>query len=147
MDPRTAARAWFLDKPGSNRYDIEVHVQQSFWHNGFGGAFFRCTNVDPPYHCTGFWRGQEVELEWVPRQWLSLSMQTYDETMAEGIARILRLEATLRYTMAVSSNGQDAEEAEPTGAARYVVEWRVRDGEQRKRELEEQTGVGDVQAL
>lgn len=120
MDPRMQAREWFLDKPGTNKYDVEVHVQRSFWHNGFGEALFRCTKAEPPYRCKGFWRSQELEFEWVPRQWLTLYMQEYDENIVEGFSRVMRLEPSLRYTMTVSQDGHtqaaeaadDGEEAE-----------------------------------
>lgn len=150
MDPRMAAREWFLDKPGDNRYDIEVHVQRSFWHNGFGEAFFRCTKADPPYECVGFWRSQEIELEWVPRQWLILYMQEYDETMVESVGRVIRLKPSLRYSLAGSENGHAASEGEQTEAGdqeRSVVEWRVRNVEQRLQELAEQAGVREVRRV
>lgn len=156
MDPRMAAREWFLDKPGNNRYDIEVHVQRSFWHNGFGEAFFRCTKADPPYKCTGFWRGQEIELEWVPRQWLILYMQEYDENIVEGVSGVIHLEPSLRYSVAASQNGQGTSEEAPAEAGangeagpqeRIAVEWRVHDVEERMRGLIEQPGVSGVRQM
>jgi hypothetical protein len=147
MDPRMAAREWFLDQPGHNKYDIEVHVQRSFWHNGFGQAFFRCTKAEPPYKCVGFWRGQEVELEWTPRQWLTLSMQKFDASMVDGVSGVIRLEPSLRYTVEAAQNGQAGEAEEVAGTeARVVVEWRVRNVTQRLAELG-RAGVRDVQQV
>lgn len=170
MDPRMQAREWFLDKPGINTYDIEVHVQRSFWHDGFGEAFFRCTEVEPPYRCEGFWRGQEVAFEWVPRQWLILYLQEYDEAVVEGFSAVMRLSPSIRYTLAVSQDGSAAEDAgdsEADAAAaggdedgatgngqaeselqeQVVVEWRVRSVDERMRELIEQDGVSGVRQL
>ena len=152
MDPRMAAREWFLDKPGDNKYDIEVHVQRSFWHNGFGEAFFRCTKADPPYKCVGFWRGQEIEFEWVPRQWLTLSMPEHDAGVVDGFSGIMHLEPSLRYTITASPNGHSTSESESPGTEsatqeRFVVEWHVRDVEQRLRELAEQAGVRGVRRV
>ncbi|MFQ5594252.1 MAG: hypothetical protein ACE5HA_08890, partial [Anaerolineae bacterium] len=145
MDPRMVAREWFLDKPGDNKYDIEVHVQRSFWHNGFGEAFFRCVKADPPYKCVGFWRGQAIEFEWAPRQWLTLSMQEYDAGVVDGFSGVMHLEPSLRYSVVEPSNGHNPDEGEPAEAEaaaqeRFVVEWRVRDVEQRLNELAEQAG-------
>jgi len=147
-----AAREWFLDKPGDNKYDIEVHVQRSFWHNGFGEAFFRCTKADPPYKCVGFWRGQEIEFEWVPRQWLTLSMPEHDAGVVDGFSGIMHLEPSLRYTITASPNGHSTSESESPGTEsatqeRFVVEWHVRDVEQRLRELAEQAGVRGVRRV
>jgi len=147
-----AAREWFLDKPGDNKYDIEVHVQRSFWHNGFGEAFFRCTKADPPYKCVGFWRGQEIEFEWVPRQWLTLSMPEHDAGVVDGFSGVMHLEPSLRYTITASPNGHSTSESESPGTEsatqeQFVVEWRVRDVEERLRELTEQAGVRDVQRV
>lgn len=164
------AREWFLDKPGDNTYDIEVHVQRSFWHNGFGEVFFRCTKADPPYKCEGFWRGQELEFEWVPRQWLTLYLQEYDEGIVAGFSGVMRLDPSIRYTLAAAGNGEapeaseaGQEEAEPEAEngdqasdepagdagpqAQPVVEWRVRDVDERMRELIEQEGVSDVRRV
>ena len=151
MDPRMAAREWFYDSPGHNKYDIEAHVQRSFWHNGFGQAFFRCTKADPPYKCVGFWRGQEVELEWVPRRWVKLTMEKDDPAMVEGLSGILRLNPALRYiaTAAQAEPATAGEEPAPAENPRehIVVEWRVRNVEQRLQELAEQAGVRDVRRV
>ncbi|MBS1253382.1 MAG: hypothetical protein MAG451_02431 [Anaerolineales bacterium] len=164
------AREWFLDKPGTNAYDIEVHVQRSFWHNGFGEAFFRCTKAEPPYRCEGFWRGQEIAFEWVPRQWLTLYLQEYDEGLVEGVSGVMRFAPSIQYALAVSQDGSapegagdsesDAAAAEggSGGAAgddqvesesqeQVVVEWRVRGVDERMRELIEQDGVSGVRQL
>lgn len=156
MDPTMQAREWFLDKPGANKYDIEAHVQRSFWHNGFGEAFFRCTEAEPPYRCEGFWRGQELEFEWVPRQWLTLYMQAYDENIVEGFSGVMRLQPSIRYTLAASQHGQGTGEEAPAEAEadegagpqeRFAVEWRVRSVAERMRELVEQAGVESVRQV
>lgn len=152
MDPRMTAREWFLDKPGNNKYDIEVHVQRSFWYNGFGQAFFRCTRAEPPYKCIGYWRGQEIELEWIPRQWVILSMQRYDDSMVESVNWVIRLKPSLRYSLAASDSGHSAgagsqAEGETTAHERFVVEWHVRNVEERMRDLAEQAGVRDVRRM
>jgi hypothetical protein len=161
MDPRMQAREWFMDRPGTNKYDIEVHVQRSFWHNGFGQAFFRCTRTEPPYACQGFWRGQELEFEWVPRQWLALYMQAYDAGIVAAFTRVMRLEPSLRYGIISSPDGQ-VEGAEPEPAApevaedtapgtgfeeRTVVEWRVRDRDERLAELGQRERVHDIEPM
>lgn len=168
MDPRMQAREWFMDKPGTNRYDIEVHVQRSFWHNGFGQAFFRCTSAEPPYACEGFWRGQELKFEWVPRQWLALYMQEYDDDVVDAFSSVMRLEPSLRYAVVSSPDGEvsdtesesvaaesDAPESEVAAARepdagfeeRIVVEWRVGAADKRMVELNASAGIHAVEPM
>jgi hypothetical protein len=168
MDPRMQAREWFMDKPGTNKYDIEVHVQRSFWHSGFGQAFFRCTSAEPPYACEGFWRGQELEFEWVPRQWLALYLREFDNDVVDAFSRVMRLEPSLRYTLvsspdedvpdtgseavAAESDGTESEEAadgEPDAGftERVVVEWRVGETDNRVAELNASAGIHAVEPM
>jgi hypothetical protein len=135
MEARLKTREWFYDTPGHNTYDIEEHVRRSFWMYGFGRAWFRCTRAEPPYRCQGWWRGQELAFEWVPRRWLKVYLQSFDKSIVDGFSAVVGMKPFVRYNQ---GNGENPS---------VIVEWRTTGLAQRFRELTEREDVRELERL
>ena len=135
MQALLTTREWFYDEPGHNAYNVEEHVRRSFWMHGFGQAWFRCTRAEPPYRCEGWWRGQELAFEWVPRLWLKLHLQSFDQDIVDGFSKVIGMKPFVRYTQEHNENPS------------VIVEWRTTRLGERYRELAEREDVRELERI
>lgn len=102
---------WFEKPMPASRHTIESAVRLSFWGAGLGGMFVTCMQENAPYQCNGVWRDFAFTFEWLPNDYLTLTMKEANQELLEVFERVLGHKALAAY--------RDASNM-------VVVEWRVR---------------------
>ncbi len=123
---------WFSKKLPASRHGIENAIRLAFWAQGFGDTYFTCVNPEPPVRCAGLWKSTTpLQVEWVPNDYFKLTLPEPDKDVLEAFERVLGHHATAGYR---DANNQ------------VVVEWRVKNPDERIGELEK-SGVKDLERL
>jgi len=119
----------FADYPPS-RSVIENDLRLAFWKAGFKGMWFTCTKDELPFECTAGWNGTTFALEWEPKKYALLKMQTPNQDLLNAFERVLKHKALAAY----KRDGV------------VVVEWRVKDANARFEELKA-SGASELERL
>jgi hypothetical protein len=123
---------WFSKKLPASRHGIENAIRLAFWAQGFGDTYFTCVKADPPIRCSGLWKSTVVlDVEWVPGEYFTLTMQEPNKDVLEAFERVLGHRALVAYR---NDKGQ------------VVVEWRAKGAEERLGELEK-SGAKELERL
>lgn len=123
---------WFSKKLPASRHGIENAIRLAFWAQGFGDTYFTCVKADSPVRCSGLWNSTvPLQIEWVPADYFTLSMQEPNKDILEAFERVLGHRALAGYR---DAKGQ------------VVVEWRAKNADDRLGELEK-SGVKDLERL
>lgn len=123
---------WFAKQLPPSRHGIENALRLAFWAHGFGDSYFTCIEPHPPVRCTGLWKSTfPLQVEWVPMDYLQVTMPEPNKEVLEAFERVLGHRALAAYR-------NDKNEV--------VVEWRARNSEARWNELA-QSEVKDLERL
>ena len=122
----TNAGTWFFQEPEHNAYLISERLNSTFWNARVVDVYWKCTQAEPPFRATGYSGSDMLTLEWVPNEWLRLTIPAgssfNDEALVEAVGkRILTMEPSFGY--------QDPDDA-------VVTEWHRDDGEKRWSEIQ-----------
>lgn len=131
----TTAETWFYNEPENQAYLIGERLNASFWQARAVNTYWKVVRDEPPYVAHGYQGEEIVELEWVPREWLTLRAPADAETdrLAEVISkRILATPATFSYV---------------THDGRHVYEWHRGDAAKRWNELQGRYEVSQLKRL
>ncbi len=122
---------WFYTAFPPSRSVIENELRLAFWKAGLGDMWLSCTKEEPPYVCAGLWRGAAFTTEWEPAKYLTIQSAEPNQALLNVFERLL---------------GHPALAAYRNGDGKVIVEWRVKDGEARLKELES-SGVHNLERL
>ena len=114
--------SWFYTYPESTAHVMAERVRLILWDAGLFELWLDVVRFESPYKVEGSYKGDNVDLEWIPGKWLRLRSRsrTEDPAYADRLAHMLGLKPSWRYG--------DAEG--------YVVwEWRIGESEVRWREI------------
>jgi hypothetical protein len=127
----TNASTWFYAEPEHRAYLLEERVNHTFWSNRIAGLYLDCVSENPPFRMSGDWNEIPVTIEWVPNDYFTLITRPGDQ--ADSL--IVGVKEILGFTPAVSYVNPDGE---------LVVEWRVKGGDQRLREVQNSSQYRNV---
>lgn len=108
----TNASTWFFNEPEHRAYLIEERVNQSLWANRINGAQLKCIHAEPPFRMTGVWNNLPITLEWIPNDYVMLSVggdHANVESLLIGFKEVLGFVPTISYL---------------TPEQTFVAEWR-----------------------
>src|SRR5262249_50477308 len=125
----TNSRTWFYNEPEHRPYYIEERVNQNLWASRFGSIYLDCVKAEPPFRMEGVWRNNNIAIEWVPNDWLTLTAEKEDRTLVTGFAQVLQFPPTLSY---IDENGT------------FIAEWRRKDAAKRLQEVQGHPNYSDV---
>jgi hypothetical protein len=119
----TNASTWFYAEPEHNAYLIEERVNHTFWSNRIGEIYLDCVSETPPFRVQGEWHNIPVTIEWVPKEYLTLTTRAEDDTelLLIGLKELLGFPPTISY---IDANQQ------------MIAEWHVKQAEQRIQEIQ-----------
>jgi hypothetical protein len=122
----TNAGTWFFQEPEHNSYLISERLNSTFWNARVVDVYWKCTQAESPFQATGYSGSDIITLEWVPNDWLRLTIPAGSafnmDALAEAVSkRILLTEPSFGY--------QDADQA-------VVTEWHRDGGQQRWSEIQ-----------
>jgi hypothetical protein len=117
----TSSRTWFYNEPEHRPYYLEERVNQTLWAARFGTIYLDCVQAEPPFKMIGSWHTTQVTIDWVPKDWFSLTTDQAAIELIKGFAQVLQMQPTLSY---VNENGL------------HIAEWRRKDATARLNEIE-----------
>ena len=122
--------SWFFATVPASRYAIENQVRWGYWKAGYGQVFLTCTKDQAPFELEGRLGSKHFSIEWEPKNFLMLKLQSADEYLLLATQRALGHKALAAYKT----------------DAGIVVEWRGKDYDARYKELQA-SGVQELQRL
>ncbi|MBN2305833.1 MAG: hypothetical protein JXQ72_15225 [Anaerolineae bacterium] len=119
----TNASTWFYREPEHQAYLIAERVNHSFWGNRINAIHLDCTNAEPPFRMEGAWHHLPVTLEWIPNDYLIMTIQPDDvvQKLIIGVKELLGFPPTISYVNAGNT---------------MFVEWYVKDADKRIQEIQ-----------
>lgn len=114
----TNASTWFYNEPEHNAYLLEERVNHTFWSNRLSAVYLDCLSDTPPFKMAGTWRELPITIEWVPRDYFTLTTQPDSQVdqLIVALKEILGFMPTISY---VDPNGDQ------------IVEWHLKQASQR----------------
>lgn len=114
----TNASTWFYNEPEHNAYLLEERVNHTFWSNRLSAVYLDCLSDTPPFKMAGTWGELPLTIEWVPRDYFTLTTQpdTQVDQLIVALKEILGFMPTISY---VDPNGDQ------------IVEWHMKQAGQR----------------
>ena len=119
------ASKWFYQEPEPVCYLISERVNSTFWQARIYDVYWNCETEEPPYRVTGTLHGLDIEMEWVPKDWLRIRAELEADLsfIVRAVSeRILGHPATLRY--------------ENDMAGMQIYEWHIDGGQKRWSEIQ-----------
>lgn len=98
----TNAGTWFFQEPEHNAYLISERLNSTFWNARMVEVYWKCTSAEPPYAATGYSGNDTLTLEWVPDDWVRLTIPPdsgfNEEALVDSVSsRVLSMEPSLVY--------------------------------------------------
>lgn len=115
----TNASTWFYREPEKRPYLVTERLNATFWQSRVVEFYWRCTQTEPTFLARGYSQNGEIELEWVPNDWLALRAPAEIDLqpLVDAISkRVLARPACLTYA---------------THKGQQVYEWHTDDGDHR----------------
>ena len=74
-------------------------VRQSLWDSGLFELWLDVVRFESPYKVAGNYKGDDVDLEWIPGKWLRLRSRSRakDPAFADRLTHMLGLKPSWRY--------------------------------------------------
>ena len=69
----TNASTWFYNEPEHNAYLLEERVNHTLWSNRLSAVYLDCLSETPPFKMSGTWHELPITIEWVPRDYFTLT--------------------------------------------------------------------------
>lgn len=103
----TNATTWFYAEPEHNAYLLEERVNHTFWANRIAGIYFDTLSAEPPFKMTALWRDRPITIEWVPKDYFTLTAPSGADTdlLIVGVKEILGFLPAVSY---IGPDGQMA---------------------------------------
>jgi len=114
----TNASTWFYNEPEHNAYLLEERVNHTLWSNRLSAVYLDCLSETPPFKMSGTWHELPITIEWVPRDYFTLTTQP--DSQVDQL--IVALKEVLGFTPAISY-------IDPGG--NQIVEWHMQQANQR----------------
>lgn len=95
----TNATTWFYAEPERNAYLLEERINHTFWANRIADVYFDTISAEPPFKMSAVWRGQSITIEWVPKDYFTLTAAPGADTdlLIVGLKEILGFLPTVSY--------------------------------------------------
>ena len=111
---------WFYDYSSHSGHVIGERVRLSLWDSGLFDLWLDVVSSNPPYKMSGNYKGDPVEIEWLPGEWLRLRSGSSQSVIVDRITRLLAMKPSWMYGYANID---------------VVWEWYLVDSEERWREI------------
>lgn len=114
----TNASTWFYNEPEHNAYLLEERVNHTLWSNRLSAVYLDCLSETPPFKMSGTWHELPITIEWVPRDYFTLT--TLPDSQVDQL--IVALKEVLGFMPAISY-------VNPGG--NQIVEWHMQQANER----------------
>ena len=82
-----ATARWFYQPHVSpSRYVVQEHLRQDFWRAGPATMWVDVTQTTPPCKAVGYWHDVNFELEWIPRDYVTLRASQTANDLVKAIS-------------------------------------------------------------
>ena len=95
----TNATTWFYAEPEHNAYLLEERINHTFWAHRIADVSFDTLSAEPPFKMTAVWRGLPVTIEWIPKDYFTLTAPPGADTdlLIVGVKEILGFLPSVSY--------------------------------------------------
>jgi hypothetical protein len=121
------AGTWFYREPEHQPFMITERLNGTFWQARLVEIYWRCVKADGPFKAEGYLGDQQLDIEWLPAQWLMLRVPAGldSKTLVKTFNRVLARKAVLTYD---DSHGSQ------------IFEWHMDGGKARWKEIQGKAG-------